>query len=218
MKPNADFSNLSKEIAKVTATGVNSASYNPTNTVPAQCPSVDATWAAVATPLPPVANAEACSCMMDSLTCSVNTSKVQPKDYEKLFGFICGASDGKYCAGIAKNATSGAYGAYGMCSDTEQLAFAINAYAAANKNGGCDFSGSATTKVAAATTAASCSSLLAQAGTAGTGTLTSAPTGSTPKSTGAATGLTISHLEIGFLSMGIYVFGAALSGMAMILL
>jgi hypothetical protein len=193
------------------------AEYNPTNTA-AKCPDLDATWAAVATPLPPAANAEACSCMMDTLGCTVNTNKVNSENYGDLFGVVCGYKSGKYCAGIARNATTGSYGAYGMCNATEQLAFAFNQYALANSNGGCDFSGSATTKVAAKTTSGACGTLLSQAGAAGTGTVTSAPTGDAAKSTGAGSALGVSHFETGFLTMGVYLIGASLSGMAMILL
>jgi hypothetical protein len=218
VKVNDDFSNLSKEIAKATPTGVKMANYNPSNTA-AKCPDIDATWAAVATPLPPVANLDACSCMMDTLGCTVNTDKVDEKDFGDLFGVVCGYKSGKYCQGIARNATTGSYGAYGMCNATEQLAFAFNQYALANSNGGCDFSGSATTKVAAKTTSGACSTLLSQAGAAGTGTVTSAPTGaSAAKSTGAGSALGVSHFETGFLTMGVYLIGASLSGMAMILL
>jgi hypothetical protein len=194
------------------------ADYNPTNTAAASCPAVDATWAAVATPLPPAANTAACSCMMDTLGCTVNTDKVDEEDFGDLFGVVCGYKSGKYCEGITRNATTGTYGAYGMCNATEQLAFAFNQYALANKNGGCDFSGSATTKVAAKTTSGSCATLLAQAGTDGAGTVTSAPTGGAAGSTGAGSALGVSHFETGFLTMGVYLVGASLSGMAMILL
>ncbi|KAF2702633.1 carbohydrate-binding module family 43 protein [Pleomassaria siparia CBS 279.74] len=216
VQTNADFSNLSKEIAKATPTGVQSSNYKPSHTA-ASCPSLGSSWNAVATPLPPVANAAACACMVDTLTCAV-TDSVKEADYGDLFGFICGLKSGKYCAGIGRNATTGTYGAYGMCSAQEQLNFAVHQYALANPNGGCSFSGSATSKAVAKTTAASCTSLLQQAGTNGAGTVTSSPTGGAAQSTGASTGMATSHMENGLLTMGVYVFGAALSGMAMILL
>lgn len=218
----ADFTALSTQIAKVTPSALNSASYNPTNTA-ATCPSIASDWAAKGTPLPPVANDRACSCMMDSLTCVVSNS-VNVKNYGDLFGTVCGYSSGKFCAGIQKNATTGTYGAYGMCNSTEQLAFALNQYALANPNGGCDFSGSAVTKQAVKTQASDCKALMSQAGSAGTGTVTSAPTASGgaaasgSKSAGAGVALTVPSFETGLLQLGVYVFGAMLSGMAMILL
>jgi hypothetical protein len=197
--------------------------YNPTNTAAAKCPSVNSDWGAVATPLPPTANADACACMMDTLSCTVD-SKVDEKDYGDLFGIVCGYQGGKFCAGINKNVTEGdSYGAYGMCNTTQQLAFALNAYNKAN--GDCDFSGSATAKQAAQTTAAKCAPLLEQAGEAGTGTVTSAPTGtggtgsgSGGSSKGAAPGLTVPSFETGLLGLGAYLGVAALSGIAMVLL
>ena len=197
--------------------------YTPTNTAAASCPSVGSDWAAVATPLPPTANADACSCMMSTLKCTVKSS-VSEKSYADLFGFVCGVQDGKYCAGINTNVTSGgSYGAYGMCNSTQQLAFVLDAY---NKGvGDCDFSGSATAVQAAATTAASCSALLNQAGVAGTGTVTSAPTGtgagsgsSAGSSKGAAPGLSAPGFDTGLLGLGLYVSVAAMAGMGMVLL
>jgi len=219
-----DFDNLSSQIAKVTPSGVNSADYKPTNTEVRDCPKVnDVTWAAKATPLPPAANPALCGCMMDSLTCVVDSS-VSADDYGDLFGVVCGLP-GSPCAGIQHNATTGTYGAYGMCNSTEQLAFALNQYSNSQSTGGCDFSGSATTKEAAAATG-NCKALMSQAGSAGTGTVTSAPTGAggaaasgtAAKKTGAAGALTIPSFNFGLMQLGIYVFGATLSGAAMILL
>ena len=125
-----------------------------------------------------------------------------------------------------------------MCNTTEQLAYVINAYVNAQtgtiKASACDFSGSATSKATAKATGA-CSSLLSQAGTAGTGVVTSSPTAtgagaaaseatgsssssSTATSSAAAAGLSIPSVDFGLLNLGIYVFGATLSGAAMILL
>jgi 1,3-beta-glucanosyltransferase GAS1 len=160
--------------------------------------------------------------MMDSLSCTVS-SKIDEEDYGALFGTVCGFADGKYCAGINKNTTVGGYGAYGMCNSTEQLGFALNAYASANPNGGCDFSGSATSKQAVKTASSSCTSLMKQAGSEGTGTVTASPVTNTGAATGsstagAASGLTVPGFNTGFLSVGVYIVGAVLSGAAMIIL
>jgi len=203
------------------------ADYNPTNTAAASCPSPTAgKWEAVSDPLPPVANANLCSCMMDTLSCEI-TENTKESDYGAIFGFICGLKDGKYCAGINKNATTGPYGVYGMCPSREQLSFAANAYAKAVP-GGCNFKGKATTKEAAATpTGSGCASLLKDAGVDGTGTVAAAaagPTGaggrngSASGSAGAAAGLSAPHFTAGGFGLGMYVVGAVASGMAMILL
>lgn len=198
-------------------------SYNPSNTAAAACPKVTTgKWEAESDPLPPTANAQLCSCMLETLSCVV-ADKVTEKDYGDMFGFICGEKDGQYCQGINKNATSGPYGAYGMCSNKEQLSFAVNAYADAVK-GGCGFKGKATTKAAVATPSASgCSALLKEAGADGTGVVSSAPkaTGSSASaagSQGAAAGLSAPHFSTGVFGLGMYVVVAVASGMAMILL
>jgi len=225
VKTNQDFDNLSKQIAKATPVGVKMNAYNPTNTAAASCPKTTAgKWEAVSDPLPPAANAQLCSCMMDTLSCVV-ADKTSEDDFGDMFGFICGLKGGEYCAGINKNATSSrSYGAYGMCSNKEQLSFAANAYAKA-VSGGCNFKGKATTKAAVATpTASGCSSLLKAAGASGTGVVSGGATGSSSGSassgnkTGAASALSAPVFNAGAISLGMYVVGAAVSGMAMILL
>ncbi|KAF1843659.1 carbohydrate-binding module family 43 protein [Cucurbitaria berberidis CBS 394.84] len=223
VKTNKDFENLSKEIAKATPSGVKMNDYNPSNTAAAACPKVTpGKWEAVSDTLPPAANSDLCSCMMETLSCVI-ADKVEKKDFGDVFGFICGEKDGQYCAGINKNATKGPYGAYGMCSSKEQLSFAANAYAGAVK-GGCNFKGKATTKSAVATpTASGCSNLLKAAGAAGTGKVSAAPKAgssgsSSSSSQGAAAGLAIPQFTTGIFGLGMYVIGAVASGMAMVLL
>jgi hypothetical protein len=193
--------------------------YNPTNTAASECPDVDKSWNAVATPLPPVVNAQACNCMMDTLSCAV-AEDVDEEDYGGVFGFICGEADGKYCDGINRNTTKDkSYGAYSMCSASQQLSFAMNAYADAVPNG-CDFEGKAKTKSAASETPSACKALLDQAGAEGTGTL-NAPAnngnGGQQSSKAAAAGLPVPHFNAAFVGLGVYVLAAVFSGMALIL-
>ncbi|KAF2144473.1 carbohydrate-binding module family 43 protein [Aplosporella prunicola CBS 121167] len=222
-----DFSYYSKQIQSATPTGVNSASYTPSNTAGAKCPTVDKSWAATNSPLPPSPNRELCTCMYNSLGCTVS-SKVDSEDYGELFGTVCGLNN-KACQGIAHNATTGDFGAYSMCNSTEQLAFALNRYYELQdkSSDACSFSGSA--QLASSTKpAGSCSSLMAQAGTAGTGQVTASPTstaaasgagGSDSKSSkGAAAGLTVPRFDFGMLQMGVYAVGAMGLGAGMILL
>ncbi|KAF1351880.1 Glucanosyltransferase-domain-containing protein [Delphinella strobiligena] len=230
----SDFSYLSSRMATVSPPSqVNSASYSPTNN-PQACPTVDSgSWEAEATPLPPSPNQELCSCMYNSLTCVVSSS-VSEDDEGDLFSTVCGLSS-TACDGIAHNATTGVYGAYSMCNSTEQLAYVLNAYyeeaTGTNKASACSFKGSATTKSATSATG-SCSSLIAQAGTAGTGKVTSSPTAtgagaassgsgsakSSSTSKGAAAGRAIPSYDFGIVGLGAYVAGAVLSGGAMLLL
>ena len=222
---------MASQIAKVTVTGTQMSAYTPSNSA-AACPSSASDWNAVATPLPPTPNKELCSCMYQSLGCVV-TSGTSTNDYTDLFSTVCGY--GKACDGIAANGTTGTYGAYGMCNSTEQLAYAFNAYYVAQSSSAsaCAFSGAAATK-APQTAGGSCSSLLAEAGTAGTGTVTSQPTGTGAGSgSGSASGTskssasgskaagnmnTVPGAETGLLPMAIIVVLAAVSGMGMIAL
>ncbi|KAF2259958.1 beta-1,3-glucanosyltransferase [Lojkania enalia] len=214
-----DFKSLSAQIAKVTPSGVNMNDFTPTNTAAAQCPENGDSWAAVATPLPPVANAALCNCMMDTLTCTIK-SNVDEEDYGDIFGYICGQKGGDYCAGIARDAENGVYGAYGMCKPSEQLGYVLDQYARNNTNG-CGFEGKAT-QVSAQTASGQCATLLAQAGPQGQGTVTGQPNGasatggsSTP---GAAGALSAPSFDTGLFTLGVYVVGAVFSGMAMVLL
>jgi len=220
---NKDFENLSKEIAKATPVGVKMSEYNPSNTAAATCPKVtQGKWEAKSDPLPPSANAPLCDCMVETLSCVV-ADNVQEKDFGDMFGFICGEKKGQYCQGINKNATSGPYGVYGMCSAKDQLSFAVNAYAKAVSNG-CGFKGKATTKAAVATPSASgCATLLQAAGAQGTGVVSGgaqagASGAAASGSAGAAAGLSAPSFSVGSFGMGIYVLGAMASGMAMIFL
>ena len=223
-----DFNNLASQIASVTPSGVQAGSYNPTNTAPANCPSVVATgtsrWQASNT-LPPTPNKQLCQCMYNALSCVPN--RVSDDEAGSLFGTVCGLGQSAgVCAGITNNATTGKYGAYGMCNATEQLGWALNAYylaqPSANRASACNFGGSATLKSGASPTG-QCSSLIAQAGPQGTGSVSAQPSGSGSKGSGsgsgnAAAGLggkAVLHTQTAIWT---YVSLALVSGVAMIFL
>lgn len=240
----ADYSNLQSRLASYTdVTGVNSASYTPSNSA-ASCPSVGTAWAA-ASALPPTPNEVLCSCMEKALTC-VPDSSLSDKEIGTLFGLVCGLSD-TACDGIGANSSTGEYGAYGMCDSKQQLGWALNAYYAEQSKAGnaasaCDFSGSASTQNAVSPTGA-CATAISEAGGEGTGTVTAAVTGtvdssdssSTGSSSGSsgsgssstksasgsgsgAAGFSALNAHIGALQIGAYVIAAVGSGAAMILL
>ncbi|KAI9926703.1 hypothetical protein ASPWEDRAFT_55169 [Aspergillus wentii DTO 134E9] len=225
-----DFSNLSSQMQKATPTGVNSASYTATPSSPA-CPSVGADWGS-SKELPPSPNEELCECMVKSLSCAVK-SDVSAKEIGKLFGTIyeLGQKSGpKSFPGIESNTTSGEYGAYSMCNSSQRLSFAMNAYY--QKQGkadtACDFDGNAETK-SASSSSGDCSSLLKEAGgTAGTGTVTSSPTGTSgsSQSTGSASGsegaagapVSPAAVKVGTWQFGAYFVSALVAGAGMIML
>lgn len=165
--------------------------------------------------------------MVNSLSCTV-ASGVSSDSYGQLFGQVCGYS-GNPCAGINTNGSEGAFGAYGMCTPQQQLAYAFNAYYMQQKKAAdaCSFGGSAVTKAAASATG-SCGTLLSQAGVSGTGVVSSTPTGSGGGSSGsgssssskaAASAIDVHHVRLGgSIPMAAYAMVAIASGIAMILL
>ena len=163
--------------------------------------------------------------MDQTLSCVVKPD-VDTDDYEDLFNYVCG-HDGSACDGINRNYTSNApYGAYGMCNSTQQLNWVLNQYAGSQKSNtdACDFSGSATSQQAAATPSG-CAGLLQQAGSAGTGSVTSSPTSgggsgaAATTSKGAASAMVSApSFNFGLINLGVYFTCAILSGAAMILL
>lgn len=162
--------------------------------------------------------------MVKSLSC-VAKPGINVTSVGDLFGTVCGLQKG-VCDGITANGTTGTYGSYGMCNATEQLSWAMNSYFQKQNNNpsACDFNGAATTQ-AAASPSGNCQSLISQAGSAGTGTVTSAPTGagggsggSTATKKAAAGAVTVPSFDFGVLQLGAYVVGAVLTGAGMILL
>ncbi|KAJ9631276.1 1 3-beta-glucanosyltransferase gel4 [Knufia peltigerae] len=183
-----DFNYLSSQLASIDPTGVNSASYTPTNTAAAACPTVGSDWQASSN-LPPTPNEQLCDCMFKALSCVPDN--VSNDGVGDLFGVVCGLGQGT-CAGITANGTEGVYGAYAMCNPSQQLGFALNNYyqqqlSAGSGASACDFSGSAKTQSPVNPTG-TCSKLISQAGSAGTGTVTSQPSGTGSSGSGSGSG------------------------------
>lgn len=170
VSPYPDFTSLQSQLATVSPTITQKSAYTPSHSAPA-CPSVGGSWLAQASPLPPTVNPQLCSCMVQSLQCVYTSDDAE--GYGEDFGYICGA-DEAYCAGIARNATTGDFGGYSGCDPKEQLAFAANQYylGQSRRADACSFSGRAS--IQSATTASSCGALLSAVGSAGTGSVPTA--------------------------------------------
>lgn len=217
----ADFTSYSKHIASATPSGVNKASYTPTNTALQSCPAVDSDWRATQTPLPPTPNENLCECMSDAAACVVKDS-VSSDDYADLFSLVCGYTT---CSGVSSNATTGSYGAYGMCSPKQQLNFLLNKYYTEQNSASsaCSFGGSATVTSTTKATG-TCASLMSQAGTAGTGTVTSQPTGTSGSSASSSTSSGLAPttgsimVVVGSVQLGAYIVTAVCAALFMIML
>ncbi|KAJ5995694.1 1-3-beta-glucanosyltransferase gel3 [Penicillium waksmanii] len=178
--PGKDFAALSKQIKSATATGINKASYSPSNSVQ-ECPTVNANWLAKSSPLPPSPNGDLCDCLVNTLECVVEDN-VDLKDYGTLFGQVCGYGE-SICDEIAHNATTGHYGAYSACSPKEQLSQVMNSYYLSQnkREDACDFEGKAKVQVPSGSSK-DCKYLMA----GGTATVSAGSTGATSTSKGAA--------------------------------
>lgn len=222
----ADFTVYSSQIAKVTPSGVQSASYTPTNSAQA-CPTTGSTWDAVESPLPPAPNAAICDCMVKNLTCTA-ASGISDDDVKTQFDYVCDPANGDNCSGVSANAKTGVYGAFSMCTATERLSWAFNAYYLnqtannpANTNP-CDFKKTATKQKPQSDSA--CNAAVSQAGPSGTGVISSIPSGtgsgsSTATSSKSAAGsITIPNFNLGMLQLTAYITFAVLTGAGMVLL
>ncbi|RJE24493.1 1,3-beta-glucanosyltransferase [Aspergillus sclerotialis] len=164
--------------------------------------------------------------MEDSLTCVVKDD-VSDKEVGKLFGTVCDLGN---CDGILKDAKKGRYGAYSMCKPKQQLSFVMNQYyeqqsKKGNSASACDFKGAASTRKASKPSG-TCKDLIKEAGPAGTGTVTSNPTGGSDSTSGSsstssgAVGImaTPGSVRVGDWQLGAYFATAIFTGAAMILL
>ncbi|KAF5663746.1 putative beta (1-3) glucanosyltransferase gel3p [Fusarium denticulatum] len=154
-----DFSQLQSKVNAAKPSGVEEDSYKPTGKA-ATCPEQSKNWKANSV-LPPVPDSDLCDCMVKSRSC-VPADNLKAKDFNDIFGYICG-QDKKICTAINANATAGIYGAYSMCSNEAKLAYILDAYYVSQKSAAdaCDFKGKATTQKAESQS--SCSSALASA-------------------------------------------------------
>lgn len=146
--PMKDFQALATAMTAVNAnasnTGINMNSYTPAN-VPRACPAVaQGEWLA-AEALPPTPNATLCENMVKASACVPTDALAADADkMSSLFGTVCGLSAAA-CKGITANATTGTYGEYVMCNETQQLTNALSTYYTSQKKAStaCDFAGQA---------------------------------------------------------------------------
>jgi len=211
-----DYTAFSSQINKVSPTQVQASTYTPSNSAPT-CPSPTAGVWQAATSLPPTPNGGLCDCVLPSLGCAARTN-LASTNISSLFGYICGdlAVD---CSGINANGTyPGQYGAFSPCNATVQLSWLMNKYydAQSKAAGACDFGGAATTQSAQAASG-TCSQLLSEAGSAGTGVVTSTNgAGGGPAASSSKSAASAVVGSWGDVRLTVAVVAAFLGGVAMV--
>lgn len=215
-----NYNELKTKVNEATPSAVDMGSYKPTNT-PESCPDLTSNWQANSA-LPPSPDSDLCACMVAAAEC-VPVSSLKEKDFGDIFGYICGAKP-EVCVGINGNATTGIYGAYSMCTDTDKLTYVLDAYykAMSKSSSACDFDGDATTQ--RASSQASCSAALASASSANevaataTAATGSKSTGGSDDSFGNPTAQLARVFTFGDFAVGAYLLVAGAVGAGMVLL
>ncbi|PVU91526.1 hypothetical protein BB559_004085, partial [Furculomyces boomerangus] len=140
-KKMSDYENLKDAYSSSVVNTTNTKRYTVEKRSFSECPKTSKTWRS-GSKLPPTPNSSICSCMMNSLKCSLDPDSVlldkNPPDSqmsermmdpakEKVMGSIiddiCGKID---CKGIEYDTVSGVYGEFSFCSEIERAAWAIN--------------------------------------------------------------------------------------------
>jgi hypothetical protein len=165
--------------------------------------------------MPPTPDRDLCECNYNSLSC-VPSAGLNTSDYGEVFSFICSEKP-SLCDGINTNATTGTYGAYSACNDTQKLAYVMNEYYLDQDSAAsaCDHDGKAEVR-SAASAASSCESKLEQAsatGAAATSTGTNAE-----KSFGRVSRSVQTVSLFGHCAAGLYMIAAVGVGAIMIVL
>ena len=213
-----DYAALKTVMASVDPSSTASSAYTPSNTA-AACPSLSTNWEANGDNLPPTPDSGLCDCMYSSLSCQPK-SGLSPDSFGDIFGYICGA-DASACSGINGNTSTGVYGAFSGCTDTQKLGYVLDTYYKDQKmaTSACDFDGQAVIN-SSPSSSGSCSAALSSASAANSvaATATQAASG-TASSTNIAAPVSIKALfSVGDLAVGLYVLVAMGVGATMVVL
>jgi hypothetical protein len=130
--------------------------------------------------------------MYKTLSCVPKTG-LSTQKYGDIFNYICGSVP-LACVGINGNTTTGVYGAFSMCDDTQKLGFVLDQYYKSQNNaaGACGFNGQAVTTTPSSA-ASTCSAALSSASAANSVAAT-ATQGSTSKTSNPAMPMTMNNM------------------------
>jgi len=211
-----DYDTLKTRMASVNPSSTSMAAYNPTNT-PAACPELSRDWRVKGEVLPPTPDSTLCECMFNSLACTP-VSNLKPTEYGDIFNYICKETP-QACAGINGNTSTGVYGAFSMCSNTQKLGYVLDQYYTIQNRAesACDFKGAAAVK--SSNVAASCSAGLASASSANAVAATATSESGASESENAGMPIQMKNLlTLGDMAVGLYLVVAMGVGAGMVLL
>ncbi|KAG0301394.1 1,3-beta-glucanosyltransferase gas1 [Dissophora globulifera] len=119
-----DYNNLKAALSIVNPVGVKMDSFNEQRS-PSTCPSDTPTWAP-STALPPTPSADACTCMMSSLSCTATDAALaSASSVGTQLNALCGLVS---CNDIGSDGKSGVYGKYSFCTPSQKLSYMYNYY------------------------------------------------------------------------------------------
>ncbi|KAK4226396.1 protein EPD1 [Podospora fimiseda] len=211
-----DYDTLKTRMASVSPASTSMNAYTPTNT-PAACPELSRDWLVKGESLPPTPDAELCECMFNSISCGP-ASSLKTSDYGDIFAYICEKTP-ESCVGINGNTTTGVYGAFSMCSNTQKLGYVLDQYYQSQKSAdsACNFNSKAVLK--SGKVASSCSAGLASASSANAVAATATSGGDASESSSFAQPMQMKNLlTMGDMAIGLYLAVAMGVGASMILL
>ncbi|ODV94604.1 hypothetical protein PACTADRAFT_17291 [Pachysolen tannophilus NRRL Y-2460] len=138
-----DFKFLQYEYGKVNIKGVHREDYKPSATGNVSCKEQTENWKA-STVLPNTPDQFKCDCLLSALSCTkAPIATITLEERKDLYGKICSANESETlpCAKISGNGTTGKYGIFSGCRQSQRLSFALNEYFMRNNQGMtyCDF-------------------------------------------------------------------------------
>ncbi|PVZ98413.1 hypothetical protein BB558_005580 [Smittium angustum] len=122
-----DLENLKNVLSSINPKGIKMNNYNPSNKI-SDCPPISDNWK-VSKNLPPSPSEEACSCMIDSLSCNLDSEfsisdSSKAKSLGDTLSYICASIS---CSDVSHNTEKGEYGDFSFCNPVQRSAWILNA-------------------------------------------------------------------------------------------
>jgi hypothetical protein len=182
------YTALSSQLAIVTPSSTQMSQYSPTNLAQPNCQNFTS-WEAIdstdnstrklqiAVAIPPSPYQRLCSCMMESSGCIADPS-AKHSSLQSTRRSLC-SQNSQWCLGTKWNQTTGTYGSFSSCNETEATSWVLNQFYLSQKNNvtACKMVGGIPQQsIEVSSQSEDCQILLKQSGTDGSGTITFTPT------------------------------------------